>query len=140
MKSLSRIFLAALTLTVLACATVSMWALEPMITKQKFAVISALEKPIKIRPMDTSCMPFTPKEVTNTGANSICEKQGDFWVNLNGLPCQTIESNKSDSSRLNKASEDYEEVKMRAIRTVDGDRVLRRAPSIILLKSCNNDI
>ena len=49
MKIPSHVFLAGLTLTVLACATVSMWVLEPMITKQKFVVIPAIEKEIKIR-------------------------------------------------------------------------------------------
>ena len=49
MKTLSHAFLAGLTLTVLAVATVSMWVLEPMITKQKFVVIPAIEKEIKIR-------------------------------------------------------------------------------------------
>ena len=49
MKSLSHIFLAGLTLTVLVCATVSVWVLEPMTTKQKFVVIPAIEKEIKIR-------------------------------------------------------------------------------------------
>ena len=49
MKTLSHIFLAGLTLTVLACATISMWLLEPMRTKQKFVVIPAIEKEIKIR-------------------------------------------------------------------------------------------
>ena len=43
------IVLAGLTLTILACGTVSMWVLEPMITKQKFVVIPAIEKEIKIR-------------------------------------------------------------------------------------------
>ena len=49
MKSLSHIFLAGLTLTVLVCATVSVWVLEPMITKQKFVVIPAIEKEIKVK-------------------------------------------------------------------------------------------
>ena len=49
MKIPSHIFLAGLTLTVLAVATVSMWVLEPMATKQKFVVIPAIEKEIKIR-------------------------------------------------------------------------------------------
>ena len=49
MKPPSHIFLAGLTLTVLAVATVSMWVLEPMTTKQKFVVIPAIEKEIKIR-------------------------------------------------------------------------------------------
>ena len=43
------IVLAGLTFTILACGTVSMWVLEPMITKQKFVVIPAIEKEIKIR-------------------------------------------------------------------------------------------
>ena len=49
MKTLSHAFLAGLTLTVLAVATVSMWVLEPMTTKQKFVVIPAIENEIKIR-------------------------------------------------------------------------------------------
>ena len=49
MKTLSHLVLAGLTLTILACGTVSMWVLEPMITKQKFVVIPAIEKEIKIR-------------------------------------------------------------------------------------------
>ena len=48
MKTLSHIFLAGLTLTVLACATATVWVLEPIITKQKFAVIPA-EKEIKVK-------------------------------------------------------------------------------------------
>ncbi len=141
MKTLSHIFLAGLTLAVLACATVSMWVLEPMITKQKFLVIPAIEKTIKIRPMKTSCMPFTTKEVTYNRTESICEKKGDIWVNLNGLACQTLETINSDGSRPIKASEEAEEeMIIKVSRTVDGKRILRRAPSIIGLKSCNNDI
>ena len=141
MKTLSHIFLAGLTLTFLAVANVSVWVLEPMITKQKFVVIPALEKPIKIRPMNTSCMPFTSTEVTYTGANSIREKKGDIWVNLNGLPFQTSATINSDGSRPIKVSEKAEEeMIMKASGTVDGKRILRWAPSIILLKSCNNDI
>ena len=49
MKTLSHIFLAGLTFTVLAVATVSMWVLEPMTTKQKFVVIPAIEKEIKVK-------------------------------------------------------------------------------------------
>lgn len=49
MKTLSQILLAGLTLTVLACATVSVWVLESMITKQKFVVIPAIENEIKVK-------------------------------------------------------------------------------------------
>ncbi|MDB2499122.1 hypothetical protein N9X90_08065 [Alphaproteobacteria bacterium] len=49
MKTLSHIFLAGLTLTVLACATVSVWVFEPMITKQKFVVIPAIKNEIKVK-------------------------------------------------------------------------------------------
>ena len=49
MKTLSHAFLAGLTFTVLAVATVSMWVLEPMTTKQKFVVIPAIEKEIKVK-------------------------------------------------------------------------------------------
>ena len=49
MKTLSHVFLAGLTLTILACGTVSVWVFGPMITKQKFVVVPAIEKEIKIR-------------------------------------------------------------------------------------------
>jgi len=49
MKTLSHTFLAGLTFTVLAVATVSMWVLEPLTTKQKFVVIPAIEKEIKVK-------------------------------------------------------------------------------------------
>ncbi len=49
MKTLSHAFLAGLTFTVLACATVSVWLLEPVITKQKFVVIPAIENEIKVK-------------------------------------------------------------------------------------------
>jgi len=49
MKTLSHAILAGLTLTVIACATVSVWVLKPMIKKQKFVVVPAIEKEIKIR-------------------------------------------------------------------------------------------
>ena len=49
MKTVSHILLAGLTLSVLACAAISLWVLEPMITKQKFVVIPAIEKEIKVR-------------------------------------------------------------------------------------------
>ena len=133
--------LTGLTLFVTAFATILVWVPTPLVFKPKFAVIPAIEKTIKIRPMNTSCMPFTSTKVTYTGANSICEKKGDVWVNLNGLPCQTLTTSKSDGSRLTKASEDYEEeVKMKISHAVDGKRIFRRAPSIIVPKSCNNDI
>jgi hypothetical protein len=133
--------LTGLTLFVTAFAVILVWVPTPLVSKVKFVVIPAIEKPIKIRPMNTSCMPFIREEVTYAGANSICEKKGDVWVNLNGLPCQTLATRKSDGSRLNKALEDFEEeVKLKVNRTVDGKRIFRRAPSMILLKSCNNDI
>ena len=103
--------------------------------------IYSVKKDNKIRPMNTSCMPFISKEATYTGANSICEKKGDVWVNLNGLPCQTLATSKSASSILINASGDYEEeVKIYVRRIVGGKRIVRRAHSMIVLKSCNNDL
>ena len=141
MNKSQNLILTGLTLFVTAFAVILVWVPTSLVSKVKFAVIPAIEKPIKIRPMNTSCMPFIPEEVTYTGANSICEKKGDVWVNLNELPCQTIATRKSDDPRLIKTSEDYEEeVKMKVSRTVDGKRIFRRAPSMVVLKSCNNDI
>ena len=39
----------ALTLIVSFCAALSVWVLEPVITKQKFVVIPAIEKEIKVK-------------------------------------------------------------------------------------------
>ena len=60
---------------------------------------------------------------------------------MNGLPWQTLATRKSDGSRLTKASGDYvKEVKIKDKYAVDGERIFRRAPSIIVPKSYDNDI
>ena len=49
MKTLLNALLPGLTLLAAACAAVSVWTLEPLTTKQKFVVVSEIEKEIKIR-------------------------------------------------------------------------------------------
>jgi len=49
MKTLLNALLPGLTLLAVTCAAVSVWTLEPLTTKQKFVVIPAIEKEIKIR-------------------------------------------------------------------------------------------
>lgn len=140
MKSLSSIFLAGLTLTVLVCATVSTWVLEPMKTKQKSAVISALEKPIKIRPMNTSCMPFTPKEVTYNWASSICEKKESGWIKLDGSPCDISKNIESSKTELMKPSLSRGDTVMNISNSIDDTKTATRAASLYVSKSCNNNI
>jgi len=49
MKTLFNVLLPGLTLLVIASVAVAVWTLEPLTTKQKFVVIPAIEKEIKIR-------------------------------------------------------------------------------------------
>ena len=110
MKTLSHIFLAGLTLTVLACATVSMWVLEPMITKQKFVVIPAIEKEIKVkfvsainnkikvRPTGHVGYVGRPKVIskdTSAEADSIPDeicmlRDGEWWERIHNTPCLDV--------------------------------------------------
>lgn len=110
MKTLSHIFLAGLTLTVLACATVSVWVLEPMITKQKFVVIPAIEKEIKVkfvsavnnkikvRPIGHVGYVGRPKiilkdslEESDSLPDEICMlRDGEWWERIHNTPCLDV--------------------------------------------------
>ena len=107
MKTLSHIFLAGLTLTVLACATVSVWVLEPMITKQKFVVIPTIEKEFKIRVV--SAVDYKTKvrpighfgrpvmslrdqlEESGSIPDEICMlRDGEWWERIHDTPCLDV--------------------------------------------------
>ena len=107
MKTLSHAFLAGLTFTVLAVATVSMWVLEPMTTKQKFVVIPAIEKEIKIRVVSaidykTKVRPIghvgRPKiilkdslEESDSLPDEICMlRDGEWWERIHNTPCLDV--------------------------------------------------
>jgi hypothetical protein len=110
MKTLSHIFLAGLTLTVLACATVSVWVLEPMITKQKFVVVPAIEKEIKVkfvpainnkikvRPIGHAGYVGRPEiilkdslEESGSLPDEICMlRDGEWWERIHNTPCLDV--------------------------------------------------
>ena len=110
MKTLSHVFLAGLTFTVLAVATVSMWVLEPMTTKQKFVVIPAIEKEIKVkfvpavnnkikvRPIGHVGYVGRPKiilkdslEESDSLPDEICMlRDGEWWERIHNTPCLDV--------------------------------------------------
>ena len=110
MKTLSHIFLAGLTLTVLACATVSVWVLEPMTTKQKFVVIPAIEKEIKVKFVPAINNKIKVRPIGHVGyvgrptailkdsleeADSIHDeicmlRDGEWWERIHNTPCLDV--------------------------------------------------
>ena len=107
MKTLSHIFLAGLTLTVLAVATVSMWVLEPMTTKQKFVVIPAIEKETKIRVVSAIDYKTKVRPIGHVGRSvlslrdqlegsdpipdEICMlRDGKWWERIHNTPCLDV--------------------------------------------------
>ena len=110
MKTLSHIFLAGLTLTVLAVATVSMWVLEPMTTKQKFVVIPAIEKEIKVKFVSAINNKIKVRPIGHVGyvgrpevilkdsleeADSIPDeicmlRDGEWWERIHNTPCLDV--------------------------------------------------
>ena len=102
--------MAGLTLTVLAVATVSMWVLEPMITKQKFVVIPAIEKEIKVkfvpainnkikvRPIGHVGYVGRPEiilkdslEESDSLPDEICMlRDGEWWERIHNTPCLDV--------------------------------------------------
>ena len=102
-----KIVLAGLTLTILACGTVSMWVLEPMITKQKFVVIPAIEKEIKIRVVSAVDYKTKVRPIGHVGRSvlslrdqlegsasipdEICMlRDGEWWERIHDTPCLDV--------------------------------------------------
>ena len=110
MKTLSHAFLAGLTFTVLACATVSVWVLEPMTTKQKFVVIPAIEKEIKVKFVSAIDNKIKVRPIGHVGyvgrpevilkdsleeADSIPDeicmlRDGEWWERIHNTPCLDV--------------------------------------------------
>ena len=110
MKTLSHAFLAGLTFTVLAVATVSMWVLEPMITKQKFVVIPAIEKEIKVKIVSAVNNKIKVRPIGHVGyvgrleiilkdsleesdslPDEICMlRDGEWWERIHNTPCLDV--------------------------------------------------
>ena len=100
----------ALTLMVSFCAALSVWVLEPMITKQKFVVISAIEKEIKVkivpainnkikvRPIGHVGYVGRPEiilkdsfEESDSMPNEICMlRDGEWWERIHNTPCLDV--------------------------------------------------
>ena len=110
MKPLSHAFLAGLTFTVLAVATVSMWVLEPMTTKQKFVVIPAIEKEIKVKFVSAVNNKIKVRPIGHVGyvgrpeiilkdsleesdslPDVICMlRDGEWWERIHNTPCLDV--------------------------------------------------
>ena len=110
MRTLSHVFLAGFTLTVLAVAAVSVWVLEPMITKQKFVVIPAIEKEIKIRVVSAIDYKTKVRPIGHVGyvgrpqiilkdsleesdslPDEICMlRDGKWWERIHNTPCLDV--------------------------------------------------
>ena len=106
----SRIFLTGLTLTVLACATVSVWVLEPMITKQKFVIIPAIENEIKVKIVPAINNKIKVRPIGHVGyvgrplailkdsleesdslPDEICMlRDGEWWERIHNTPCLDV--------------------------------------------------
>ena len=111
-----------LTLTTVAVGSLSYWAQETSNFEPSVIVIPAVENPIKIRPINTSCMPFIKEEAVYSSEIAIpYEKQGDeiSHINVAGHP---------------------EKITTDPHRTVKDKSVIKRASSFHIIKSCNNDI
>ena len=100
----------ALTLMVSFCAALSVWVLEPMITKQKIVVIPAIEKEIKVkivpainnkikvRPIGHVCYVGWPKiilkdslEESDSLPDEICMlRDGEWWERIHNTPCLDV--------------------------------------------------
>ena len=104
------IVLAGLTLTILACGTISLWALEPMITKQKFVVIPAIEKEIKVKIVPAINNKIKVRPIGHVGyvgrpeiilkdsleesdllPDEICMlRDGEWWERIHNTPCLDV--------------------------------------------------
>jgi hypothetical protein len=114
------------TLSLLIVATSSaatfFLTLKSSTSSHDLIVVPAIEEPIKIRPRNTSCMPFIKEEVVYSSEIAIpYEKQDDEKLHFN-------------------VSEHLEKMTVDPRHSVKDKSVIKRASSINILKSCNNDI
>ena len=116
-----RVFI-GLTLITVAVGSFSYVLQETSNFEPSQIVIPAIENPIKIRPINTSCMAFIKEEAVYSSEIAIpYEKQGDeiSHINVAGHP---------------------EKITTDPHRTVKDKSVIKRASSIHIIKGCNNDI
>ena len=123
-------------------AAVSFLTLKSTTSSHDLIVVPAIEEPIKIRPRNTSCMPFIKKElVYSSKVVTPYEKHSNEWVGLNdNLKYRQIENKKGDETLHINVSEHPEKMTIDPRHTVKDKSVIKRASSIHILMSCNNDI
>ena len=123
-------------------AAISFLTLKSSISSHGLIVVPAIEEPIKIRPRNTSCMPFIKKEPGYSLEFAIpYEKHGNEWVRpKDNLNHRQLENKKGDEKLHVNVSEHLEKMTIDPQHTAKDKSVIRRASSIQILKSCNNDI
>ncbi len=133
-----------LSLLIVATSTVavSFLTLKSATSNHDLIVVPAIEEPTKIRPRNTSCMPFIKKEPGYSLEVAIPnEKHGNEWVRpTDNLNHRQLENKKGDEKLHINVSGHLEKMTMNSRHTVKDKSVIRRASSIHILKSCNNDI
>ena len=100
----------ALTLIVSFCAALSVWVLEPVITKQKFVVIPAIEKEIKVKIVSAVNNKIKVRPIGHVGyvgrpeiilkdsleesdslPDEICMlRDGEWWERVHNTPCLDV--------------------------------------------------
>ena len=131
--------LAALFLTPIAAY---LWVIESEVSKKEIVIISAVEKPIKIQPRNTSCMPLIKKSSVHSLEVAIpYEIQSNEWLRpKDTLNYRHLEDKTGDETVLINVSEHPEKTTIDPRHSVKDKKVLKRASSLNILLSCNNDI
>ena len=107
MKTSLNALLPGLTVLAVTCAAVSVWTLEPLTTKQKFVVIPAIEKEIKIRVVSAIDYKTKVRPIGHVGRSvlslrdqlegsdpipdEICMlRDGEWWERIHNTPCLDV--------------------------------------------------
>jgi hypothetical protein len=130
-----------LIIAAVSTAAISLLGLKSEITKQDLTIIAAVQKNIKIRPINTSCRPLVSEKSIYLRSNLICEKRDGQWWRLGyDLPCNVAVNLEPNEARKISISRHPNEVMMNDCRVIGGKKVCTLAPSLYTQKSCNNDI
>jgi hypothetical protein len=109
--------------------------------KKEILIVPAIEKPIKIRPINTSCMPFIKKAPIYAEAELICEIQDTQCVRLGAASSRRNSGDRSVEDGVQiKVSKYSDEVTTNSYNSYRDERFLKRTSSLNILMSCNNDI
>ena len=114
---------------------------ELVTPKKETLIVPAIEKPIKIRPINTSCMPFIKKALIYSEPELICEIQDTQWVTLGAASsCRNSGDRSVEDIVQIKVSKHSDEVTTNSYNSYRDERFLKRTSSLNILMSCNNDI